>query len=46
MLSYHLVPGDIFAVTNKMKMACDAILISGELLMNEASMTGESIPIP
>ena len=25
---------------------CDCILLSGELMMNEASLTGESIPVP
>lgn len=25
---------------------CDCVLLSGDLLINEASLTGESIPIP
>jgi len=29
-----------------MQLPCDAILISGELLLNEASLTGEVTPIP
>lgn len=44
--STDIVPGDVLVVPNKMKIPCDAILISGDLLLNEASMTGESIPIP
>jgi cation-transporting ATPase 13A3/4/5 len=41
-----LVPGDILAIDAKMVLPCDCILLSGELLLNEASLTGESIPIP
>lgn len=29
-----------------MTLPCDCVLLSGDLLMNEASLTGESIPIP
>ncbi|CAD8190017.1 unnamed protein product [Paramecium pentaurelia] len=44
--SKDLVPGDIIAIENKMILPCDCVLVSGDLLMNEASLTGESIPIP
>ena len=44
--SDELVPGDLIAIKNKAKIPCDCILVSGDLLMNEASLTGESIPIP
>ena len=44
--STELVPGDIFALENKMKLPCDVILISGEVIINESMLTGESTPIP
>ncbi|CAD8208856.1 unnamed protein product [Paramecium octaurelia] len=44
--SQDLVPGDVIAIENKMTLPCDCVLVSGDLLMNEASLTGESIPIP
>ncbi|CAK64447.1 unnamed protein product (macronuclear) [Paramecium tetraurelia] len=44
--SKDLVPGDVIAIENKMTLPCDCVLVSGDLLMNEASLTGESIPIP
>jgi len=40
------VPGDIIVIENKSMIPCDCILLSGELMMNEASLTGESIPVP
>lgn len=27
-------------------MNCDCILISGDVMMNEATLTGESVPVP
>ncbi len=44
--STFLVPGDVFIVNEKLSIPCDSILISGDLLINEASLTGESLPIP
>lgn len=29
-----------------MKVPCDCLLIAGSAMMNESSLTGESIPIP
>jgi cation-transporting ATPase 13A3/4/5 len=29
-----------------MTMPCDCILISGEVYVNEVTLTGESIPVP
>ena len=29
-----------------MTIPCDCILLSGEIFMNEASLTGETIPVP
>jgi cation-transporting ATPase 13A3/4/5 len=38
--STHLVPGDLIHVEADMNMPCDAILLSGEAVMNEAMLTG------
>lgn len=42
--SKELVPGDVILVPEGYKMPCDAILLNGECVMNEAMLTGESIP--
>ena len=44
--SQYLVPGDLFALENNMKLPCDVLLISGEAIINESMLTGESTPIP
>jgi len=44
--SENIVPGDIIVITNQMRLPCDAILIAGEVLVDEAVLTGESIPVP
>jgi len=43
--SLDLVPGDILEIPEGCLMPCDAILLSGSCVMNEAMLTGESIPI-
>jgi cation-transporting ATPase 13A2 len=43
--SLDLVPGDIFALENGQKIPCDTLLFDGELLLNEAALTGEYLPI-
>jgi cation-transporting P-type ATPase 13A2 len=45
-LSTQLIPGDILVIEARQMLPCDCILLSGELLLNESSLTGESIPIP
>lgn len=46
MSSEALVPGDIFEIDCDMELLpCDALLISGEVLLNESMLTGESIPV-
>ncbi|KAI9295343.1 hypothetical protein K502DRAFT_324376 [Neoconidiobolus thromboides FSU 785] len=40
-----LVPGDIFQVENNKVVPCDAILISGNIVADESSLTGEPLPI-
>ena len=43
--SDELVPGDVIVVPESTKMPCDAIQLTGSSIMNEAMLTGESIPI-
>ena len=43
--SAELAPGDIFQIPEQQKMPCDAILLMGTCIMNEAMLTGESIPV-
>jgi cation-transporting ATPase 13A3/4/5 len=45
MSSKFLVPGDVFEVPEQFKVPCDAILLTGTCIMNEAMLTGESIPV-
>ena len=44
--SKDLVPGDLFALENNIKLPCDVLLLSGEAIINESMLTGESTPIP
>lgn len=43
--SKEIVPGDVFVLENNMKLPCDVILLSGEAIINESMLTGESTPI-
>eukprot|EP00076_Gallus_gallus_P043592 XP_025009130.1 probable cation-transporting ATPase 13A4 isoform X1 [Gallus gallus] len=44
--SHHLVPGDMVVLKEgKALLPCDAILISGQCIVNESMLTGESIPV-
>ena len=43
--SSDLVPGDIIKISENISMPCDAILLNGQCIMNEAMLTGESIPV-
>lgn len=44
--SQSLVPGDVIVLgRNKLFLPCDAILLSGGCTVNEAMLTGESIPV-
>ena len=50
MNSISLVPGDVIIIKPPSSNAactvtCDAILLSGECVMQEASLTGESLPV-
>lgn len=43
--SKNLVPGDLLYIEGHTKISCDCILIEGNCIMNEAILTGESVPI-
>eukprot|EP00127_Corallochytrium_limacisporum_P000658 Clim_evm57s22 gene=Clim_evmTU57s22 len=44
--SSDLVPGDlIYLPAQGMVMPCDAVLLSGKCIVNEAMLTGESVPV-
>ncbi|AEY98251.1 FAFR567Wp [Eremothecium gossypii FDAG1] len=45
--SSDLVPGDIYELTDPSLslLPCDSILISGDCLVNESMLTGESVPV-
>jgi len=41
-----LVPGDIIVIpSHGGQMQCDAVLISGNVIVNESMLTGESVPV-
>ena len=45
--SWMIVPGDLIVIDEGVDAApCDCILISGEVLMNESMLNGESTPVP
>ena len=43
--SNDLVPGDVIVVPEGASLPCDMILLSGSVIVNEAMLTGESIPV-
>ena len=43
--STELVPGDVIVVPEGMNLPCDMVLLSGTAIINEAMLTGESIPV-
>ncbi|XP_053315068.1 probable cation-transporting ATPase 13A4 [Spea bombifrons] len=44
--SRHLVPGDVIVLTGKrFFLPCDCILLRGSCIVNEGTLTGESIPV-
>ncbi|KAI7905260.1 uncharacterized protein BX663DRAFT_430318 [Cokeromyces recurvatus] len=45
MSSVELVPGDLMDITNIHTVPCDAMLVSGDCILNESMLTGESVPV-
>lgn len=43
--SSELVPGDIIEIPEGCTMPCDAVLLDGHALVNEADLTGEPMPV-
>ncbi|XP_071944606.1 polyamine-transporting ATPase 13A3-like [Antedon mediterranea] len=44
--SQELVPGDLLIIpSNGCMMSCDAVLVSGNCIVNESMLTGESVPV-
>ncbi|KAJ1976192.1 hypothetical protein H4R35_002806 [Dimargaris xerosporica] len=40
-----LVPGDVFEVIKGITVPCDAVVLSGNIVVDESSLTGEPLPI-
>lgn len=43
--SEDLVPGDVIVIRGSTTMQCDAVLLNGNVIVNESMLTGESIPV-
>ena len=49
MSSHNLFPGDVISVVSKMdeerECPCDVVIVRGSCIVNEALLTGESVPL-
>lgn len=45
MTSDELLPGDVVRIPTQSVLPCDFILLTGGVIVNEAMLTGESIPV-
>lgn len=45
LLSSEIVPGDLIVLKTGQNVPCDGVLISGSCVMDEAMLTGESMPV-
>jgi P-type E1-E2 ATPase len=45
MESADLVPGDVIEIPENCSIPCDLCLLTGTCIVNEAMLTGESIPV-
>ena len=43
--SEYLVPGDVFALNDLTQIPCEAVLIAGNVMMNESALSGNTEPI-
>jgi cation-transporting ATPase 13A3/4/5 len=43
--SEELLPGDVIKIPENVLFPCDFIVLSGSVIVNEAILTGESIPV-
>eukprot|EP00736_Rhodelphis_marinus_P001278 Rmarinus@m.10742 len=44
-MSDELIPGDLIRLRHDFTAPCDALVLSGEFIVNESMLTGESIPV-
>lgn len=43
--STNIVPGDLLVIKEHYRMPCDCLLLTGQLLVDECALTGESVPL-
>lgn len=43
--SSELLPGDVIVIPHKKVLPCDLVILTGNVIVNEAMLTGESVPV-